>query len=59
MAKKDFSVSIIGGGIGGLSLTIGLVRAGVPVDIFEAAVSQMPESMVRSALLKFFDLAVL
>lgn len=39
MTKSDFSVSIIGGGIGGLTLAIGLARAGVAVDIFEAAVS--------------------
>lgn len=39
MATKDFAVSIIGGGIGGLSLAIGLLNAGVPVDVFEAAVS--------------------
>jgi salicylate hydroxylase len=37
MTKKDFNVSVIGGGIGGLTLTIGLVRAGISVDIFEAA----------------------
>ncbi|CAE6382352.1 unnamed protein product [Rhizoctonia solani] len=34
---KDFEVSIIGGGIGGLSAAIGLSRAGVPVQVFEAA----------------------
>ncbi|UZJ50784.1 hypothetical protein CBS101457_000104 [Exobasidium rhododendri] len=35
--KKDFTVAIIGGGIGGLSAAIGLLRAGVHVEIFEAA----------------------
>ncbi|KAG8730433.1 hypothetical protein FRC11_006717, partial [Ceratobasidium sp. 423] len=34
---KDFEVAIIGGGIGGLSAAIGLLRAGVPVQVFEAA----------------------
>ncbi|CAE6435092.1 unnamed protein product [Rhizoctonia solani] len=33
---KDFEVSIIGGGIGGLSAAIGLSRAGIPVQVFEA-----------------------
>lgn len=36
-ASKDYHVSIIGGGIGGISAAIGLKRAGVPVDLFEAA----------------------
>ncbi|CAE6486992.1 unnamed protein product, partial [Rhizoctonia solani] len=36
-APKDFEVSIIGGGIGGLSAAIGLTRAGVSVQVFEAA----------------------
>ena len=38
MAEKDFQVTIIGGGIVGLVCAIGLARAGVHVDIFEAAV---------------------
>ena len=35
--KKDFTVTIVGGGIGGLSLAAGLLRRNVPVQIFEAA----------------------
>ncbi|KAF8684935.1 FAD binding domain [Rhizoctonia solani] len=35
--SKNFEVSIIGGGIGGLSAAIGLIRAGIPVQVFEAA----------------------
>ncbi|KZV73524.1 FAD/NAD-P-binding domain-containing protein [Peniophora sp. CONT] len=35
--QKDFSVAIVGGGITGLILAIGLARAGMQVDVFEAA----------------------
>ncbi|KAL4865157.1 hypothetical protein BDV12DRAFT_175115 [Aspergillus spectabilis] len=35
--KKNFTVAIIGGGIGGLSLAVGLLRRNVPVQIYEAA----------------------
>ena len=34
---KAFKVTIVGGGIGGLSLAAGLLRRNVPVQIFEAA----------------------
>ncbi|KAL4917382.1 hypothetical protein BDW62DRAFT_183983 [Aspergillus aurantiobrunneus] len=37
MASKQFTVDIIGGGIGGLTLTVGLLRRNVPVQIYEAA----------------------
>ena len=36
-AQKDFTVAVIGGGIGGLTLAIGLYERGVPVHIFESA----------------------
>lgn len=36
---KNFSVSIVGGGVCGLTCAIGLAKEGVPVDIFESAVS--------------------
>ncbi|KAL4948049.1 hypothetical protein BDW69DRAFT_203821 [Aspergillus filifer] len=36
---KQFTVAIVGGGIGGLSLAIGLLRRNVPVTIYEAASS--------------------
>lgn len=35
--SKQFTVTIVGGGIGGLALAIGLIRRNVPVEIFEAA----------------------
>ncbi|KAL2809134.1 hypothetical protein BJX63DRAFT_445464 [Aspergillus granulosus] len=35
--RKQFTVAIIGGGIGGLSLAAGLLRRKVPVAIYEAA----------------------
>lgn len=34
---KRFTVAIVGGGIGGLTLAIGLLRRNVPVQIYEAA----------------------
>lgn len=36
---KDFHVSIIGGGIGGISAAIGMLRKGIAVHVFESAVS--------------------
>lgn len=35
--SKDFSVAIVGGGIGGLTLAIGLHSRSIPVHIFESA----------------------
>lgn len=37
MAQKNFTVAIVGGGIGGLTLAAGLLRRNVPVQIYEAA----------------------
>ena len=37
-SQKDFTVAIVGGGMVGLICAIGLARAGVQVDVFEAAV---------------------
>ncbi|KAI2793268.1 6-methylsalicylic acid decarboxylase atA [Penicillium oxalicum] len=36
-AAKEFTVTIVGGGIGGLALAVGLLRRKVPVQIYEAA----------------------
>ncbi|KZV72615.1 FAD/NAD-P-binding domain-containing protein [Peniophora sp. CONT] len=35
-SQKDFTVALVGGGIVGLTCAIGLARAGIQVDIFEA-----------------------
>ena len=40
--QKDFNIAIVGGGITGLILAIGLARAGLIVDVFEAAVRHNP-----------------
>ena len=37
MSAKNFTVAIVGGGIGGLSLAVGLLRRNIPVQIYEAA----------------------
>lgn len=36
-SAKQFTVAIVGGGIGGLTLAVGLVRRGVDVQVYEAA----------------------
>lgn len=36
-SQKQFTVAIVGGGIGGLTLAIGLIRRNVSVQIYEAA----------------------
>jgi salicylate hydroxylase len=36
-SSKNFTVTIVGGGIGGLVLAVGLLRRKVPVQIYEAA----------------------
>ena len=41
-AEKDFTVAIVGGGIVGLVTAIALARAGMDVDVFEAAVCSGP-----------------
>jgi salicylate hydroxylase len=38
MSQKDFQVAIVGGGIVGLVCAISLAKAGLQVDVFEAAV---------------------
>ena len=37
--RKDFTVAVVGGGMCGLLTAIGLARAGIEVDIYEATVS--------------------
>jgi hypothetical protein len=33
--KKKYTIAIVGGGIGGLCTAIGLLRQGVPIEIYE------------------------
>ncbi|KAH8602261.1 hypothetical protein B0O99DRAFT_657989 [Bisporella sp. PMI_857] len=35
--KKNYNIAIVGGGIGGLCLSIGLLRKGISIQIYEAA----------------------
>ena len=35
--KKPFTIAVCGGGLGGLALTVGLLRQGVDVHVYEAA----------------------
>jgi salicylate hydroxylase len=37
VSRKDISVAIIGGGIGGLAATLSLLRAGFDVHVYEQA----------------------
>ncbi|GAB7361289.1 hypothetical protein MBLNU230_g1349t1 [Neophaeotheca triangularis] len=37
--NRKYSIAVVGGGIGGLCTTIGLLRQGVPVEVYEAAPS--------------------
>ena len=36
-SKRKYSIAVVGGGIGGLCTAIGLLRQGVPCEIYEAA----------------------
>lgn len=50
--NTKFSISIVGGGICGVLCAIGLNKAGIKVDVFEAAVSTGSTSSIfdRSGL---------
>lgn len=37
-AERKYSISVIGGGVGGLCTAIGLLHQGVPVEIYEGIV---------------------
>lgn len=39
---KNLHVSVVGAGIGGACMALGLLRAGVPVDVYESACALPP-----------------
>ena len=55
-SKKDFSVTIVGGGLVGLLCAISLARAGVEVDVFEAAVREHTHTLLRALFASMFML---
>lgn len=49
MASKNFSVAIVGGGLCGLACAIALLKEGVDVHVYEAAVRQVSNLMLCSS----------
>ena len=45
MDTKSLKIAVIGGGVCGLTLSIGLQRAGLDVELYEAAVSYPPKAI--------------
>lgn len=43
--ERNFSVAVVGGGIGGLCTVIGLLQQGVPVEIYECKRRAIPGSL--------------
>ena len=41
---RKYSIAVVGGGIGGLCTTIGLLNQGVPVEIYEGNISISPRN---------------
>ena len=39
--SKEFKVAIVGGGICGLAAAVGLMKGGIDVEIYEAAVNSL------------------
>ena len=51
MDTKSLKIAVIGGGVCGLTLSIGLQRAGLDVELYEAAVSYSPKPIASVFML--------
>ena len=48
--SKEFKVAIVGGGICGLAAAVGLMKGGIDVEIYEAAVNSLERLTLQNGL---------